>query len=131
VSRMKDLFEDVTYSAAAVERVEALSVLSPRQRTQRSAPDTSLAAAASVNVSASALKVLRVYDRLNRPLLDFEAYHHAFDKLASGIGARCHDLRHNGLIERTGVRKNTPSGRAGYLCLITDKGRRYVKEHSQ
>jgi hypothetical protein len=125
---MKDLFGDIV--AVAVDGREVLDVLSPRQRTQRNAPDTSLAAAASVNVTASALKVLRVYGRLDRPLLDFDAYKHAFERLASGIGARCHDLRKNGFIERTGEKAKTPSGRSGYLCVITEKGRRYLAARS-
>jgi hypothetical protein len=120
---MKDLFGDTPYKTT-------LEVLTPYQRTQRDAPDTSLNAAASVNVPASALKVLRVYDRLDRPLLDIEAYQHAFENLASGIGARCADLRRNHLIERTGQRKNTPSGRPGHLCMITERGRRYVRERA-
>jgi hypothetical protein len=109
-----------------------MDTLPPEYRTRRGDPDTSFTAAASVNVSASALRVLRIYGRpsVDR-ILDYDAYQLAFTHLASGIGARCADLRRNGLIERTGEKAKTPSGREGYLCRITEKGRAYLRAHPE
>jgi hypothetical protein len=109
-----------------------MRVLPPEYRTRGGDPDTSFTAAASVDVSASALKVLRIYGRPTvDTILDYDAYQLAFTNLASGIGARCADLRRNGLIERTGEKAKTPSGRAGYLCRITEKGRAYLRAHPE
>jgi hypothetical protein len=89
-------------------------------------PATSHEAAASVPVTAQALRVLRAYQEHARPLLDHDAYR------LVGLGGnrlchqRCSDLRTKGLIERTGDRAMTPSGKSGYVCVITPKGRAFL-----
>lgn len=88
-------------------------------------PETSHEAAASINISAQAWTVLQAY-KTGRALLDHDAY-----KLV-GLGSnrlchqRCSDLRSANLIERTGERGETPSGKSGYLCRITPLGLAYV-----
>ena len=84
--------------------------------------------AVPTNISAQAFTVLTAY-RTGRELLDHDAYRlvglGSADRLAH---QRCSDLRAAGLIERTGNRGQTPSGKAGYLCAITDLGRAYLAE---
>jgi hypothetical protein len=89
-------------------------------------PSTSHEAAASTPVTAQALRVLRAYHEHDRALLDHDAYR------LVGLGGnrfchqRCSDLRTKGLIERTGERAMTPSGKSGYVCRITPAGRRFL-----
>ena len=88
---------------------------------------TSIEAAEAVDVSGQALRVLAVY-RDGQPYLDHDAYRIAgLSVLINGARPRCSDLRHAGFIERTGGRAATPSGRAGYVCVITEAGRNYLK----
>lgn len=89
-------------------------------------PATSHEAAASINITAQALRVLRAYHQTDRALLDHDAYR------LVGLGGnrlchqRCSDLRAKGLIERTGERAMTPSGKSGYVCRITPAGRIFL-----
>jgi len=99
-----------------------MKVLSPSQRTRRNDPDTSLEAAASVNVSEQSITILWSYAKSDNPLLDVEAYQLAGFPPTACDGQRCSDLRREGLIARTGERAQTPSGRRGHLCEITQKG---------
>jgi hypothetical protein len=89
-------------------------------------PATSHEAAASIDLSGQALRVLRAYHETDRALLDHDAYR------LVGLGGnrlchqRCSDLRAKGLIARTGDRAETPSGKSGYLCRITRAGRIFL-----
>jgi hypothetical protein len=89
-------------------------------------PLTSHEAAAAINITAQALRILRAY-RSGAALLDHDAYFHAGFPPNARDGQRCSDLRKAGFIERTGGRDRTPSGRAGYLCRITPAGLAYLK----
>jgi hypothetical protein len=89
-------------------------------------PATSHEAADAVDIAGQARQVLRVYLNGNA-YTDHDAYRLAGLTVAiNGARQRCTDLRHAGLIERTGDRGATPSGRAGYLCRITPKGRAFL-----
>ena len=86
-------------------------------------PETSYEAVPA-DITAQCLRVLRIY-ACDRPLLDHDAYRMA--GFAANVSARrCSDLRIGGLIERTGERGRTPSGKSGYLCRITPKGQSYL-----
>lgn len=89
-------------------------------------PATSHEAAASVDITAQALRVLRAY-LCDRPLLDHDAYRLAGFTENRFCHQRCSDLRQAGYIERTGERGRTPSGKSGYLCRITPAGRKYLE----
>lgn len=97
----------------------------PRAHARRGDPSTSHQAAAQVNVSDQARRVLFAYAS-GQALLDVEAYRRAGYTSASGLHQRCSDLRQAGLIERTGQKAQTPSGRLGYLCRITEVGLIYL-----
>lgn len=90
-------------------------------------PDTSHEAV-PVKITEQALIILRSY-RNGVPLLDVQAYRFAGFPEHACDGQRCSDLRKAGLIERTGDRARTPSGKAGYLCRITEAGRRFLDVH--
>lgn len=80
--------------------------------------------AVPADITTQATGVLRVYAS-GRPLLDHDAYRLA--GFPPNVSARrCSDLRTAGLIERTGERGTTPSGKSGYLCRITPAGRNYL-----
>lgn len=88
-------------------------------------PDTSHEAV-PINLSEQAYRVLQAYIKVDYPILDHTAY------VLVGFGhkdmrahQRCSDLRHGGFIERCG-RGVTPSGKSGYLCRITPRGRAYL-----
>jgi hypothetical protein len=87
-------------------------------------PDTSHEAV-PVHITAQALRVLRAYQD-GVALLDHDAYRRAGFGPNARDGQRCSDLRFHGLIERTGERDFTPSGKRGYLCRITPAGRAYL-----
>lgn len=76
------------------------------------------------NISAQAWRVLHAY-KFGRALTDHDAYRLVGlpDKLAR---QRCSDLRRWKMIERTGERGRTPSGKSGYLCKITAHGTRWL-----
>ena len=92
-------------------------------RARASDPATSHEAAASIDVTTQALRVLRAYLEHDRALLDHDAYR------LVGLGGdrlchqRCSDLRAKGFIARTGERARTPAGKSGFLCRITPAGR--------
>lgn len=86
-------------------------------------PDTSHEAAESTDITAQCLQVLKAYVSIGRPITDHDAYRFAG---IQGARQRCADLRHAGLIERTGARGMTPSGKAGYLCTYTGKAIDYL-----
>lgn len=92
---------------------------------RRSDPNTSKAAAASIDISAQAWKILQVY-KSGRELLDHDAYELAGYGPNARDGQRCSDLREAGLIARTGNRGITPSGKAGHLCRITQEGKNFI-----
>jgi len=87
-------------------------------------PDTSHEAV-PVNLSDQAYRVLRAY-RTGLALLDNDAYRLAGMEDSRAKSQRCSDLRHAGLIERTGERGQTPSGKSGHLCRITPAGQAYL-----
>jgi len=93
---------------------------------RRSDPDTSHEAAESIDISAQARIILNSYAVSNRPLLDYDAYYIAGFPPNARDGQRCSDLRHRKFIERTGDRAQTPSGKSGHLCRITQAGREYL-----
>ncbi len=88
-------------------------------------PATSHEAAATINITAQALRILRSYHN-GTALLDYDAYCLAGFPPNARDGQRCSDLRHAGFIERTGERAETPSGKSGYLCRITSAGRHFL-----
>jgi hypothetical protein len=94
---------------------------------RRSDPSTSHEAAASINISYQALRILRSY-KDGQALLDYEAYRLAGFPPNARDGQRCSDLRHAEFIERTGERALTPSGKSGYLCRITKAGLEYLAQ---
>jgi hypothetical protein len=77
-----------------------------------------------VNLSLQAFRVLRAYILVPYPLLDHDVGH--LVGIPDGH-QRCSDLRKAGYIERTGERRRTPSGAAGYTCRITPAGRAYLR----
>lgn len=77
------------------------------------------------NLTMQALVILRAY-RNGKPMIDHDAYALAGFGPNARDGQRCSDLRQHGYIERTGERGLTPSGKAGYLCRITDAGLAYL-----
>jgi hypothetical protein len=77
-------------------------------------PATSHEAAAAINITAQALRILRAY-QCDRPLLDYDAYCLAGFPPNARDGQRCSDLRHAGFIERTGERAQTPSAAWRYF----------------
>lgn len=89
-------------------------------------PDTSRDAV-PVNLSDQAYRVLRAY-RTGLELLDHDAYRLVgMDNGGRMAHQRCSDLRKAGMIERTGRRGQTPSGKAGYVCRITPRGLAYLE----
>lgn len=84
-------------------------------------PLTSHEAAASIDITTQAMRILRAYAD-GQALLDVEAYRRAGFPPHACDGQRCSDLRRLGLIARTGDRARTPSGKSGYLCRITEAG---------
>ena len=97
-----------------------VSLLMTRLRHARNTdPDTSHLAV-PLNVTEQALFVLRAYGT-GRHLLDEEAY----ARVGWKGHQRCSDLRRLKFIERCG-RKNTPFGKAAYLCRITPAGVTYL-----
>jgi hypothetical protein len=78
------------------------------------------------NINAQCLHVLRAY-RDGSALTDHDAYR-VVGLVADINGARqrCTDLRRFNLIERTGDRGTTPSGKTGNLCRITQAGTDYL-----
>ena len=73
-------------------------------------------------LSEQALLVLQAY-RSGQPLTDHKAYEDVgLNVEMNGARQRCTDLRHAGLIKKTGERGKTPSGKAGNLCRITPTG---------
>jgi hypothetical protein len=97
---------------------------------RRSDPDTSHEAAASIDVTQQARRILRSY-RDGQAILDIDAYRRAGFPPHACDGQRCSDLRQLGMIERTGERGTTPSGKSGYLCRITRAGLAYLALHEQ
>jgi hypothetical protein len=95
---------------------------------RRRDPATSHAAAGSIDISAQAWKVLQAY-KTGRAMLDHDAYKLvgiAEEDQKRFAHQRCSDLRAARLIERTGDRGITPSGKAGYLCRITEEGKNFI-----
>jgi hypothetical protein len=90
-------------------------------------PDTSHEAV-PVNITAQALRVLYAY-RDDDAMLDHTAYRLVGLGVSRFTHQRCSDLRAANLIERTGERGRTPSGKAGYLCRITQAGHDYLDKH--
>jgi hypothetical protein len=79
------------------------------------------------NITEQCYRVLRAY-RNGQALLDHDAYRLVgLDVEFNGARQRCTDLRHALMIERTGDRGRTPSGKAGYLCRITQAGLDYLR----
>jgi hypothetical protein len=92
------------------------------------------------NITEQMLRVLRGYaDGVART--DHDAYTRV--GMFYGDRQRCTDLRDDGLIERVPdpvqppdgektvyLRGKTPSGKAGYLCVITPAGRQYLKDNT-
>lgn len=78
------------------------------------------------NITAQALRILHAY-RTGRPLLDVDAYELAGYGPNARDGQRCSDLRQCGLIQRTGERATTPSGKKGHLCRITPAGLAFLR----
>ena len=89
-------------------------------------PPTSHEAAAAIDITAQCKMILLSY-RNGQALLDVDAYRLAGFPPHARDGQRCSDLRHEGLIARTGERAITPSGKSGYLCRITPKGWAYLR----
>jgi hypothetical protein len=91
-------------------------------------PATSHAAAASIDITGQALRVLVAYHEHPRALLDHDAYRLVGldDSGKRAAHQRCSDLRRLKLIERTGDRAMTPMGKSGYVCRITALGRRFL-----
>jgi len=89
-------------------------------------PSTSHAAIPD-NLAEQALTVLRAYAN-GWALIDHDAYMHAGFSPNARDGQRCSDLRRWGMIERTGERGRTPSGKSAHRCRITAKGLRYLKD---
>jgi hypothetical protein len=85
--------------------------------------------AVPVNLSQQAFQVLRAYSMTDpRAILDHDAYRLVgLDNGGRLTHQRCSDLRAKGMIERTKDRGRTPSGKAGYLSRITQKGRDYLR----
>lgn len=88
-------------------------------------PATSHEAVESIDITQQCRLILRAY--LNgQALTDHDAYRLA--GFPSTLARqRCSDLRAAGLIERTGGRGMTPSGKAGYLCRITQAGLNFLR----
>jgi len=101
----------------------------PNIHARNSDPDTSHEAVPdAATITRQCTQVLRVYRAYNRPMTDHDAYRLAGLIVAlNGARQRCTDLRHLKMIRRTGDRGPTPSGKSGYLCEITDKGREYLE----
>lgn len=59
-------------------------------------------------------------------MTDHDAYQRAGFGPHARDGQRCSDLRRKKLIEPTGGRGITPSGRTGRLCRITTRGKVYL-----
>lgn len=96
--------------------------MSPNPYARTTDPDTSHAASpSSLTVTAQSLRVLEAY-RTGLHLLDEEAY----ARVGWRGHQRCTDLRRAKYIERCG-RKNTPFGKAAYLCRITPAGLAYLR----
>ena len=91
----------------------------PNIHARNTDPDTSHLAV-PLNVTEQSLFVLRAY-KTGLHLLDEEAY----ARVGWKGHQRCTDLRRLKFIERCG-RKNTPFGKAAYLCRITPAGLTYL-----
>jgi hypothetical protein len=88
-------------------------------------PATSHEAVADINITQQCYLILRAY-ACGLALTDHDAYRLAgFPPTLAR--QRCSDLRHAGFIERTGDRGATPSGKAAFLCRITQAGLDYLK----
>jgi hypothetical protein len=77
------------------------------------------------DISAQAWKVLQAY-KSGREMLDHEAYRLVGMGEKRFTHQRCSDLREAGLIARTGAKGVTPSGKAAYLCRITEEGKHFI-----
>jgi hypothetical protein len=82
--------------------------------------------AVPVNIGRQALRILLAYHSSGHAMTDHDAYSLAGYAPNARDGQRCSDLRKFGLIERTGLRGRTPSGKSGHLCCITPKGRAFL-----
>jgi SNF2 family DNA or RNA helicase len=76
------------------------------------------------NIVGQMLRVLAAYAD-GVPRIDHDAYTSV--GMSSQNRQRCSDLRHAGMIERTGERGVTPFGKEAYLCVITPKGRAWLE----
>lgn len=88
---------------------------------RNSDPDTSHEAAEQLNITAQAIRVLQAY-ATGDELIDHEAYRIVGFPPGRTSHQRCSDLRDRGYIARTGERRLTPSGKAAYVCRITEAG---------
>lgn len=84
--------------------------------------------AVPVNITAQARRVLHSY-RCNRPLTDHDAYRLAGFAPGRITHQRCSDLRFRGMIELTGERGITPSGKSARLSRITTAGWSYLLDN--
>lgn len=115
---------DVIEDLEPLDPVALEEALRAAPHSHGSDPSTSRAAAARVNVTDQALRVLRVYQD-GAELTDEAAYELA--GLGRQSARRCSDLRRLGLIERVPGRKGrTASDRAATVSRITDAGRRQL-----
>lgn len=93
----------------------------PPARARSTDPETSHDAAATVNVTEQARRILVAYADGDE-LLDTEAYDRAGFPTTGARSQRCSDLLAAHLIEATGTRERS-SGRRGRTCRITPTGR--------
>ena len=98
----------------------------PHHHARADDPDTSHEAAATVDVSRQARRILAAY-ALGDALLDVEAYSRVGFPVTNNRGQRCSDLRSAGFIERTGNRRRTANGKAAHECRITAAGLTYLR----
>jgi hypothetical protein len=103
-----------------------LDLWEARTHSRTSDPQTSHDAAEAINITRQARRILSSY-KSGLALLDVQAYQRAGFAPHACDGQRCSDLRTAGLIERTGAKAITPSGKYGYLCRITDLGQKYLR----
>ena len=103
-----------------------LGLWEARTHSRTSDPQTSRDAAEAVNITRQAKVILSAY-KTGLSLLDVDAYRRAGFAPHACDGQRCSDLRSAGLIERTGAKALTPSGKYGYLCRITEQGLEYLR----
>jgi hypothetical protein len=116
---------------------EWLGGVGPHARSD--AVDTSVEAIPK-NISEQMIRVLRGYAD-GVPRTDHDAYHRVgLTEGVNGARQRCTDLRHADLIDRVPdpmqppgggkiiyLRGETPSGKTGFLCTITQKGRDFLE----